>query len=86
MIRPEAIVYSASGKVGSARNVYRCRVKGINSVGAMVRLEVECGFTLIGVITRQAAEELAPSIGGEIFAGFKATATHAIKALGPPAS
>ncbi|HJX03011.1 MAG TPA: ABC transporter ATP-binding protein [Dehalococcoidia bacterium] len=78
-IRPEVIVYSLSGEAGSARNVYKCRVTRINMVGSLVRLEVECGFTIFGVITRQAAEELNISIGKEIFASFKATAIHVIK-------
>lgn len=78
-IRPEAIVFSLSGQAGSARNVYQCRVNKINTVGSLVRLEVECGFTLFGVITQQAAGDLGVSIGKEIFASFKATAIHIIK-------
>lgn len=81
-IRPEAIVYSSSGPAGSARNVFDCRITKINSAGAMVRLEAECGFTLMGAITHQAAEELAPSLGGHIFASFKATAVHVTRGLG----
>ncbi len=79
LIRPEIIVFSLSGEAGSARNVFRCKVKKINTMGSSVRIEVECGFPLLGVITTEAAQDLNISIGKDIFASFKATAIHVIK-------
>jgi tungstate transport system ATP-binding protein len=79
LIRPEIIVFSLSGQAGSARNVFRGKVSKINTLGSSVRIEVACGFPLMGVITTQAAEELNISIGKDIYASFKATAIHVIK-------
>ncbi len=79
LIRPEVIVFSLSGVAGSARNVFQGKVSKINTIGSLVRIEVDCGFPLMGVITTQAAEELNISIGKDIYASFKATAIHVIK-------
>ncbi len=79
LIRPEIIVFSLSGEAGSARNVFKCTVTKINTVGSTVRIEVACGFPLLGVITTQAAQDLNISIGKDIYASFKATAIHVIK-------
>jgi tungstate transport system ATP-binding protein len=79
LIRPEIIVFSLSGEAGSARNVFKCRVEKINTIGSSVRIEVSCGFPLLGVITTEAAQDLNISIGKDIYASFKATAIHVIK-------
>ena len=81
LVRPEIIVFSLSGEAGSARNVFKCRVEKINTIGSQVRIGVSCGFPLLGVITTQAAQELNISIGKDIYASFKATAIHVIKRL-----
>jgi len=78
LIRPETIVFSLSNEAGSARNLFKCKVNKINTVGPVVRIEVECGFTLLGVITTEAARDLNISIGKEVYASFKATAIHVI--------
>jgi tungstate transport system ATP-binding protein len=79
VIRPEDIIFSPSHDKSSARNVFQGEIIRINSVGAMVRIEVDCGFPLLGVITRRSAEELNMSIGGSVYASFKATALHVVK-------
>jgi tungstate transport system ATP-binding protein len=79
LVRPEIIVFSLSREAGSARNVFKCRVEKINMIGSQVRIEVSCGFPLMGVITTQAAQELNIAIGKEVYASFKAMAIHVIK-------
>ncbi len=79
LIRPEIIVFSLSGEAGGARNVFKCKVNKINTTGSSVRIEVACGFPLLGVITTQAAQDLNISIGKDIYASIKATAIHVIK-------
>jgi tungstate transport system ATP-binding protein len=79
LIRPEIIVFSLSGAAGSARNVFKCKINKINTIGSTVRIEVACGFSLFGIITTQAAQDLNISIGKDIYASFKATAIHVIK-------
>jgi tungstate transport system ATP-binding protein len=81
-IRPENIVFSTSSEAGSARNVFKCKVIKINTLGALVRLEVACGFTLLGVITVQSAQNLGISIGKDVYASFKATAIPVSKRYG----
>jgi tungstate transport system ATP-binding protein len=79
LIRPEVIVFSLSPDDTSARNVLKGKVNSITTVGHMVRLEVDCGFSLLGTITKHAAQDLNITIGKEVYAAFKATAIHAIK-------
>jgi tungstate transport system ATP-binding protein len=79
LIRPEMVTFSLSIQVVSARNVFKCRVEKINTIGSTVRIEVNCGFPLMGVITTEAAKEMDISIGKEIYASFKATAVHVVK-------
>jgi tungstate transport system ATP-binding protein len=79
LIRPENIVFSSSSEAGSARNVFKCKVIKINTIGSLVRIEVDCGFPLLGIITTQAAQELNISIGKDIYASFKAIAINVIK-------
>ena len=44
---------------GSARNHLAGRVVSIENEGAIDRVTVDCGFTLVAAITRQSSEELA---------------------------
>jgi molybdate transport system ATP-binding protein len=44
----------------------------------MVRVELDCGFGLIALLTRQACEELALGIGEQVNALVKAPQIHLI--------
>ena len=44
LIKPEIIVFSLSGEAGSARDVFKCKVNKINTIGSSVRIEVGCGI------------------------------------------
>lgn len=79
LIRPEDIVFTPVRDTSSARNVFPGRILSMNEVGSLVRIEVDCGFPLLGVVTRKSAEELGFAVGKEIYANFKATAIHTIK-------
>ena len=79
LIRPEDITFSRSREKSSARNVFHGMITRVASVGALVRIEVDCGFLLLGVVTRKSAEELGLVIGNDVYASFKATALHIIK-------
>lgn len=79
LIRPEVIVFSLSADATSARNVLKGKVNSMTTVGHMVRLEVDCGFSLLGTVTKHAAQDLNIAIGKEVYAAFKATAIHTIK-------
>ena len=79
LIRPEDITITLAKDRTSARNMFQGKVTRITQIGPLVRIEVDCGFDLLGVITKMSAEELGLEIGKKIYASFKATAVHVIK-------
>jgi tungstate transport system ATP-binding protein len=79
LIRPEDVIFTLAKNKTSARNVFEGKITKIASVGPLVRVEVDCGFPLLGVITKRSAEELGLKVGGRIHASSKATAVHVIK-------
>ena len=79
LIRPEDITLALAKDRTSARNVFKGKITKIASVGPLARIEIDCGFPLLGVLTRRSAEELDLDIDRRIHASFKATAVHTIK-------
>jgi molybdopterin-binding protein len=55
-------------------------------VGAQVRVEVDAGFPLVALITKQSLEELSLDVGSRVVASFKATAVHLIPRHSRPQS
>ena len=78
LVRPEDVTFGLAKEVTSARNVLTGSISRIASVGPLVRIELDCGFPLIGLVTRRSAQELELTIGKQVYASFKATATHVI--------
>jgi tungstate transport system ATP-binding protein len=79
LIRPEDITFSLSRSMTSARNTLQGTITRLTPVGALMRLEVDCGFSLLGLVTRSSAGDLGLEIGKEVYASFKVTATHAVR-------
>jgi tungstate transport system ATP-binding protein len=79
LIRPEDVIFTLAKNRTSARNVFEGKITKIASVGPLVRIEIDCGFPLLGVITKRSAEELGLKVGGRVHASSKATAVHVIK-------
>jgi molybdopterin-binding protein len=77
-IRPEDITLSLSGASTSARNSFSGEIAGLALSGALARVELDCGFPLVALITKQSAEELGLQIGKQAYVSFKATAVHVI--------
>lgn len=78
-IRAEDVVLEPVGTgTTSARNRLTGTVRSINSLGALVRVEIECGFTLGAVVTRSGMEELALKTGMPVVAAVKAGAVHLV--------
>jgi tungstate transport system ATP-binding protein len=79
-VRPEDVVLSPSGLdvPGSARNHLQGTVTRVVQSGAEARVELDCGFPLVALITRRSLEELAIDVGSPLVASFKATAVHLI--------
>jgi tungstate transport system ATP-binding protein len=79
LIRPEDVTLATHKDASSARNSFEGRIAKTFSIGALVRVEVACGFPLFAVVTKRSAEDLDLAINKKIYATFKATAVHVIK-------
>ncbi len=79
LIRPEAIIFALSKDVSSARNTFEGRITRMTPLEPLIRIEIDCGFPLLGVVTKRSAEGLGFAIGKRVYASFKATAIHIIK-------
>jgi tungstate transport system ATP-binding protein len=78
-LRPEDITLARSKISSSARNSFAGEITRIVSFGALTRVEVDCGFPLVALITKRSAEELDFNKGKQVYVSFKATAVHIIK-------
>jgi molybdopterin-binding protein len=80
-LRPEDVVLTPTdGPPGpsSARNHLPAVVQRTVNVGFQVRVELDAGFPLVVLITKQSLEELSLGPGSRVAASFKATAAHLI--------
>ncbi|HDS46237.1 MAG TPA: ATP-binding cassette domain-containing protein [Methanomicrobia archaeon] len=77
-VRPENIIISKHVDQSSARNVIKGRIERIHEVGPVIRVKVNNG--LVSLITWQARDELNLQQGDEVYATFKATAVHVVRA------
>jgi len=75
-IRPEDITLALSSTQSSARNSFRANVTRVTTLGPLSRVEMNCGFPLVALVTRISAEELDLQVGKEVYATFKATGVH----------
>jgi molybdate transport system ATP-binding protein len=64
------------GQVSSARNRLTGRVRAVTLEGALARVELDCGFPLVAVVTAQSAGDLALREGETVSAVVKATSVH----------
>lgn len=79
LIRPEDITLTLSKGVGSARNTFRGKIVRMALVGPLIRIEVDCGFPLLALVTKKSAEELNLAIGKLVHTSFKASAIRTLK-------
>jgi molybdopterin-binding protein len=80
-LRPEDVVLEPAGlnrHPTSARNHLPGTVLRVTTVGGQVRVVLDCGFTLVALITKQSLEEMGLKVGDKVVAAFKATAVHVI--------
>ena len=78
-VRPEDITLTLSKARSSARNSFAGEIVAVVSAGPLIRVEVDCGFPLVALVTKKSAEELDLIRGARVFAVFKASAVHVIK-------
>jgi len=79
-IRAEDVILTRdlAASQSSARNRWPGRVVSLVDEGALVRIELDCGFPLVARLTRQGVDELALAPGREIVALVKAPGVHLI--------
>ena len=75
-IRPEDITLALSSTQSSARNSFQAKVTRVTYLGPLSRVEINCGFRLIALVTKISAEDLNLQEGREVYATFKATGVH----------
>jgi len=78
-VRPEDITLALSPAPTSARNSFTGEITRVVSAGSLTRLEIDCGFRLIALVTKRSAEELNLEITKKVYATFKATGVHTIR-------
>lgn len=83
-LRPEDVTLSAGrADVGgsSARNHLAGRVLRLTTSGPYVRVIVDCGFSLVALVTQRSVDELGLRDGAPVTAHFKATAAHLLRGV-----
>jgi len=78
-IRPENIVLSRAQLKSSARNVFEGKILRITNLGPVLNIELDNGLKVF--ITKQSAEDMRLKPGVQVYASFKATATHVSRRL-----
>jgi len=78
-IRPEDITLALSRTRSSARNSFQAKVTRVTTLGPLSRVELNCGFRLIALVTKISAEDLNLQVGREVYATFKATGVHTME-------
>jgi molybdate transport system ATP-binding protein len=72
------ILLKGKSTPATSRNQLTATVRGINPEGTLMRLELDCGFPLAALLTRQACEELSLKPGDAVVALIKAPNVHLI--------
>jgi len=72
-ILPRAVALYRTAPEGSPRNVFRCRVAGVDPEGDRWRIRLDGTVPLVAEVTPAAAGELRLADGGDVFAVVKAT-------------
>jgi tungstate transport system ATP-binding protein len=78
-MRPEDITVALTRLSSSARNCLAGTVKGTVTAGPLCRVEIDCGFTLVALVTKRSATEMGLEKGTKVYAAFKSVSLHVIK-------
>ncbi|HEY92859.1 MAG TPA: ABC transporter ATP-binding protein [Dehalococcoidia bacterium] len=78
-VRPEDIILALSRVSSSARNSFFGEITQVVSLGPLSRIEINCGFRLVALVTKRSAEELNLTRTKKVCATFKATGVHIVR-------
>ncbi|MES0329179.1 MAG: ABC transporter ATP-binding protein, partial [Dehalococcoidales bacterium] len=82
LIRPEEVMLAKQRGTSSARNWLAGVITGVDMTATPARVNVDCGFPLVALVTRASLEEMGLKPGQPVYAGFKATGVHIIERPG----
>jgi tungstate transport system ATP-binding protein len=85
-IHPEEVTLERPrpGARSSARNLVPARIRSVTPHGIGCRVELECPFPLVALVTRRSVDELGLRPDERVIASFKASAVHVFPARTPP--
>ena len=75
-IRAEDVALAREPHASSARNRLAGTVREVTVEGALARIELDCGFPLVALVTAQSAADLQLAAGDRISAVIKTTSVH----------
>jgi len=74
----DVILLTGADRPSSARNHLAATVRSVSREGLLMRVDLDCGFKLAALLTKQACEELSLKPGDEVVALVKAPNVHLI--------
>ncbi len=77
-LRPESITIAPSKTTSSARNTFSGTITQLVPLGATYRVEIDCGFPLVALITKTSMEDLGLRAGKKVCTSFKASSVHVL--------
>jgi molybdate transport system ATP-binding protein len=80
-IRAEDVALTREPHTSSARNRLAGIIREVTVEGALARVEVDCGFPLVALVTAQSAADLGLAAGDAISAVIKTTSVHLAAAI-----
>jgi len=78
-VRPEDITLALSRVSSSARNSFTGEITRVVSIGSLTRIEIDCGFKLVALVTKRSAEEMNLESSRKVYVTFKATGVHVMR-------
>ena len=82
IVRPEDVIVTLptfARDASSARNMFEGQICSMTLLGPRTRIQIDCGFPLLAVLTSRSVQELDITVGKHVIASFKAAATHIIR-------
>ena len=77
-IRPEDVTVALARVSSSARNSLEGTISCTAFNGPFCRVEIDCGFPLIALVTKRSAEEMGLKKGTQIYGNVKAVSIHVL--------
>jgi len=76
-VRPEDVSLTAMDGPGPrSGNRFNARIVGIEAMGPVLKVRLDCGFNLTAFLTRQTFSDLGVTVGDQVWASVRAEAVH----------